>query len=166
MTQITAIMACDPDGVVGLNNSLPWFCKEELEHFRKVTRHSCLIMGYETYLSMPKSAFEDKKALVLSRNRKVTFSNPNILILRNIESVLSFAKEHKRLRYFLIGGAGLVHEFIDRGLVQEFLLSKLKQRYQGDKFLSLSKLDRYRVKNIEPFNDFTIYTYTIRESIK
>lgn len=65
---IIGIMAATKDGVIGCNNALPWYYPGEIKHFRATTHNSIVIMGRNTYQSMPKTLFIDRQAFVLSND--------------------------------------------------------------------------------------------------
>lgn len=39
---------------IGLDNKLPWSCKEDLKHFKEMTMNQKLLVGRVTYEGMPK----------------------------------------------------------------------------------------------------------------
>ena len=47
------IIAVNNFSVIGLNNGLPWRCKEDLQHFKKLTLNSTLLVGYNTFQTLP-----------------------------------------------------------------------------------------------------------------
>ena len=55
---IIGIMAQDQDGLVGLNNDLPWAgdpeTKWDMQHFKSTTTGYPVIMGYKTFLTFKK----------------------------------------------------------------------------------------------------------------
>jgi len=48
-----AIIATNDSWTIGLNNKLPWRCREDLAHFKKMTMGCKLMVGRVTYESMP-----------------------------------------------------------------------------------------------------------------
>lgn len=48
-----AIIAVNNLGFIGLSGGLPWSCKEDLMHFKKMTMGSVLLSGYNTYKTLP-----------------------------------------------------------------------------------------------------------------
>lgn len=49
------IVATTDDGLIGLDNTLPWgHCKIDLRFFRRKTLNHIVIMGYNTVVSLPK----------------------------------------------------------------------------------------------------------------
>ena len=50
---IELIVAMDPNGGIGMNNKLPWNCKEELKIFNKKTLNYILLVGRKTAKYLP-----------------------------------------------------------------------------------------------------------------
>ena len=50
--QVSLIVAVSRNGVIGLNNQLPWHLPEDLKYFKSVTMGKPLIMGRKTYDSI------------------------------------------------------------------------------------------------------------------
>ena len=49
-----AILAVSKNGVVGVGNKLPWYFKEDLEHFKEKTLNRYVIAGTTTLNGLPK----------------------------------------------------------------------------------------------------------------
>lgn len=55
MTLKAHIVATLPDGLIGIDNRLPWaFCKPDMEFFKRKTMNHVVVMGYNTVMSLPK----------------------------------------------------------------------------------------------------------------
>ncbi len=55
MTLKAHIVATLPDGLIGVDNRLPWaFCKPDMEFFKRKTMNHVVVMGYNTVMSLPK----------------------------------------------------------------------------------------------------------------
>ena len=48
-----AIIAVNNLGYIGLNNRLPWKCKKDLKHFKTLTNNYSLLIGYNTFKTLP-----------------------------------------------------------------------------------------------------------------
>lgn len=48
-----AIIAVNNLGFIGLNNKLAWKCKEDLNHFKTLTNNCSLLVGYNTFKTLP-----------------------------------------------------------------------------------------------------------------
>lgn len=68
---LSLIVACDPNGVIGLENRLPWPRLEgDLKRFKALTTGKVVIMGRNTYDSLPKPLV-DRTMVVLTRIKDV-----------------------------------------------------------------------------------------------
>ena len=60
------IVACDRNGAIGKDGDLPWRQSTDLQHFKKITMGSKLIMGRKTWDSLP-GMLPGREHFVLSR---------------------------------------------------------------------------------------------------
>ena len=60
------IVACDRNGAIGKDGDLPWRQSTDLQHFKKITMGSNLIMGRKTWDSLP-GMLPGREHFVLSR---------------------------------------------------------------------------------------------------
>lgn len=59
------IIAVNKAGYIGKGDKLPWRCKEDLKHFKKMTMNCKLLVGRTTYESMPK--LEGREMIVVGK---------------------------------------------------------------------------------------------------
>ncbi len=52
MTKLSFIVAMSENGVIGVNNQLPWHLPEDLKYFKRITMGHPIIMGRKTYESI------------------------------------------------------------------------------------------------------------------
>lgn len=151
MSLVTIIVACDPDGVIGKENKLPWRCKEDLQLFRQRTYGHAVIMGRKTWDSIPKKPLDGRANIVVSRNMWLTEPNRSIFYYASLEGAIRSVKEsnHCSDHYgisssarimsqycdkdiFIIGGAQVYKEALKKGLVDRIIMSKMNSKYEGD----------------------------------
>ena len=60
------IVACDRNGAIGKDGDLPWRQSTDLQHFKRVTMDSTIIMGRKTWDSLP-GVLPGRRHVVLSR---------------------------------------------------------------------------------------------------
>jgi dihydrofolate reductase len=70
-TQIGMIMARASNGVIGKNGVMPWYLPEDLNHFKQVTQGYSVIMGRNTWESIPERfrPLPKRRNIVLTRNK-------------------------------------------------------------------------------------------------
>lgn len=62
------ILATDIHGGIGLHNSLPWRCKEDMLMFKQITLHKPVIMGRKTFESIGKPLPDRLNIVVTTQN--------------------------------------------------------------------------------------------------
>jgi dihydrofolate reductase len=60
------IAAVNKLGYIGLNNTIPWKCTEDLRHFKKMTLNQKLLVGRKTYESLP--PFKNRELLIVGKD--------------------------------------------------------------------------------------------------
>ena len=134
MSQITAIYAISSDNVFGINNRLPWNIKEDIQFFKKITCESILIMGKNTYLSVPKMPLPNRISLVIMSDNN---SNQNLkdkigseFVFKDINSAVSWSKNtYPGTQIFIIGGQKILTEAMSQGLCDNLIITKINQKY-------------------------------------
>lgn len=61
-----AIIAINNKGYIGLNGALPWHCKKDLQHFKRMTMGKTLVAGRVTADTLP--LLKGREIIVMSRN--------------------------------------------------------------------------------------------------
>ncbi len=99
---LTLIAAVAANGVIGVDNRLPWRLPEDLRHFRALTTGHAIIMGRRTWESLP-------KALPGRQNIVVTRQAGYVAVGAEVAPSLDAALQLVRLPppAFCIGGAEL-----------------------------------------------------------
>ena len=71
------------DNVIGRDGQLVYFIKEDLEWFKSVTAGNIIVMGYNTWKSLPKKPLPDRMNIVISLNHKeeleISDSKPHLV---------------------------------------------------------------------------------------
>jgi dihydrofolate reductase len=106
--------------VIGRNGTLPWHLPEDLSNFKALTLGYGVVMGHNTYWSLPEKfrPLPGRRNLVLSSQ-----SIDGIETFESIEELLKTLEKEELERIFVIGGSRTYAEFLDRDLVDEIFLS-------------------------------------------
>ena len=67
MTCLSLIAAVARNGVIGIDNTLPWHLPEDLKRFRALTTGHHIIMGRRTYESINR-LLPDRTTVIVTRN--------------------------------------------------------------------------------------------------
>lgn len=135
MTKITLIIAIDKNGVMGHNLKLPWKLSDDLKHFKKETLNSAIIMGKNTYKSLPR-LLPDREHIVLSTKIE---GNEKISVFSSIKNVVDYLKDTYEHAY-VIGGAKLAEQFLKYSLIDEMIITHVNCSIKGNVKIDLDLL--------------------------
>ena len=129
------ILACDPDGGIGYENRLPWSnIQGDLPRFKRLTDGQTVIMGRNTWDSLPKKPLPGRVNIVVS-SRPLEAEHHNVI--RSPE--LRFNRPDD-VSFWLIGGAKLVESYWNE--IDEVHLTRVYDHYTCDTFIDLLKLEQ------------------------
>jgi dihydrofolate reductase len=142
------IVACDPKGGIGYNNKLPWTnIRGDLPRFKALTDNSVVVMGRNTWESLP------KKPLIGRLNFVVTSKTLTLPFGAIQVPNLNHFSEYKNA--WLIGGAQLINS--SWHMIDEIHLTKTINQYTCDSFIDLLYLENNYTMTRSEFNGDHIY---------
>jgi len=123
MYRLTSIVAVNQDGVIGVENGLPWRIRSDLRFFKQQTINNIVIMGRKTYESL-NGSLPNRSNIVVTHGFKL-FAGSNICkSAGSIEEALAraFIEKKAKQEVFVIGGASMYEQFapfVDRYLITD-----------------------------------------------
>lgn len=110
MVEICAIVAMDNRGAIGRANSLPWKLSDDFKFFKETTKGHPVIMGRNTWNSLPKRPLIDRYNIVLGSDMSAIMeSNLADTVTNNTFAAHDISmRQAQRMgvkRVFVIGGA-------------------------------------------------------------
>ena len=87
---ISAIYAVSENGVIGVDNDLPWRLPDDLKFFKSKTMGKPIIMGRKSFESIGK-ALPKRRNIVLTRNKD--FHAEGVEIYQSLEAALEACKD-------------------------------------------------------------------------
>ena len=153
MCTISIIAARSNNNVIGNNNNLPWHLPSDLQHFRKSTQHSVVIMGRKTYESIGKPLPNRLNVIITSQNDLNVPSS--VTVTRSPVEALKASRvlclENKIENIWVIGGTTIYQHFIKRA--DKMLLTTLDKECQGNIVFPLFKQELWELKSITHHSD-------------
>lgn len=129
MENLSLIAAIGKNKELGLDNHLLWHIPEDLAFYKKMTYGKNVIVGRNTFLSMPPKAFDGRVAFVLSSDDLDVCFDVNSF--NNMESLLSYIKDNKE-EFMVIGGASIYEQFLP--YVETMYLTEVDEYFNADTF--------------------------------
>lgn len=102
MYKVAMIAAVAENRAIGNNNELIYWLPDDLKRFKQLTTGHTIIMGSNTFRSLPKGALPNRRNIVLSR-KKIAF--PGAEVFPSLEKALKSCANEKTV--YIIGGEQL-----------------------------------------------------------
>ena len=130
---IRAILACDQDWGIGKDGDLPWpKNSEDLKWFKKTTSGDVVIMGRNTWDSLPFKPLPNRTNVIVTSQDVEGAPECVVVDMRSFLKILPQIKfENKDI--WVIGGAQLVDGLLS--IIDEIHLSQIHGSYDCDTFL-------------------------------
>ena len=97
---ISIIVAIGERNEIGRNNGLLCHLPADLKHFKELTTGHTIVMGRKTFESLPKGALPNRKNIVLTRNKDLSFDK--CLIYSSFSKIVDNEIDSNEI--FIIGG--------------------------------------------------------------
>jgi dihydrofolate reductase len=102
---ITIIAAVAKNRAIGYENKLIYWLPNDLKRFKALTTGHTIVMGRNTFLSLPKGALPNRRNIVLSRSTKEL---PGCDVYTSLEEALSHCTPDEDI--YIIGGASVYRQ--------------------------------------------------------
>lgn len=115
---LTLIVARARNGAIGRGNTIPWHAPEDLAFFQRETLGGALIMGRNTWDSLPKKPLPRRLNIVVT-SRPLTEEGA---LTATVQTAYACATSEGYARVYAIGGAAIYAAFLpqaDRLLITE-----------------------------------------------
>ena len=157
------IVAIDEKNGIGKNGGLLCHLSEDLKHFKEITTGKTVIMGYNTLISLPKSApLKNRVNLVLYEN---DIEIEGAIVLHSVEELMAYLKENNIDDAFVIGGAMVYHTLMP--YCSRLYITHIHKSFDADRFFPEIAPETWKAIDVsEPIEENGItFHYTTYERI-
>ncbi len=130
------VVAVDLDWGIGKANSLPWpKLRGDLQHFKRITsmasegRRNAIVMGRKTWQSKEVAGKPLPNRLNVVVSRSALAVPAGVVVARSIDEALATGGVET---IFVVGGAGVLREVIERGDLRYVYLTRIDQQFDCD----------------------------------
>lgn len=131
-------MAIAGNNAIGKDNKLLWHISEDLKRFKQLTTGHTLIMGRNTFLSLPNGALPNRKHIVISDLAEESFDGCEMA--RSIEEAIALAGSSDEC--FVIGGGMVYAQFLP--MAGKLYLTQVQQSFEADTFFPEIDFDQWK----------------------
>jgi dihydrofolate reductase len=159
-TTLSIIVAIAEDYGIGKDNDLLFHIPGDLPRFKKITSGHTVIMGKNTYISLPKGALPNRKNIVISDKKEDCFDN--CIMANSIEEAIEKCGEETEA--FIIGGGMIYKQFLP--IADKLYLTKVHQSPKADTFFPEIDYNKWDLMEEETHTDVNPpHTYLIYQKI-
>lgn len=129
---VKMILATDKLGAIGVGNEIPWYCPEDLSYFKENTLDQAILMGHNTYKSLPlSSGLPKRKNLVVSNRYNGKQPNCDVTYISMQEAKRYLQNNDQNV--WIIGGRSLYTELLP--FAEEIHHTVIKGEYLADTYV-------------------------------
>ena len=140
--KLSLIVAVSRNGVIGLNNQLPWHLPEDLKYFKSVTMGKPIVMGRKTYDSIGRP-LPGRANIVITRD--LAWSAPGVEVAQSLDAALALGKAACEAagaeEIMVIGGEQIYRMCIENA--DRLYLTQVDAEVEGDAFFPDIDLDAW-----------------------
>lgn len=125
---ISIIVAVAENNAIGKDNKLLWHISDDLKRFKKLTSENTVVMGKNTYFSLPVRPLPGRKNIVITDIPDESFDG--CLNAHSIEEAICLMDKDKE--NFIMGGASIYRQFFN--IAQKLYLTRVYKSFEGDTF--------------------------------
>lgn len=123
---ITLIWAMAENGVIGLNNELPWHLPKDFAYFKAQTLGKRMLMGRKTWDSLGGKPLKGRTSIVITRDPG--FAPEGAEVIHTLEEALAEGRKEDEL--MVIGGAEIYKMLLP--FADKLLVTRIAAKVDGD----------------------------------
>jgi dihydrofolate reductase len=174
MQEIIIIAAMAENRVIGKDNTLPWSLKEDMAHFRELTKGFPCIMGRKTWESLPIKPLPGRLNIVITSSPEITGlkKDSNVKIFSSLPAAIEYcagsfvascagsfaAISACYEKIFICGGETIYRQALP--LANKIELTLIHKQYEGDTFFPEIDSSIWTITKTVKFDTFSFLTYT------
>lgn len=145
---LSLIVAVAQNRAIGKNNDLLWHISDDLKRFKQLTLGNPVIMGRNTYCSLPLRPLPKRRNIVLSTNP--SFNPQGAEVARSLQQALEMICDEQQP--FVIGGASIYEMFLP--YVQTLYITHVYAEFEADTFFPEFDTNSFQLSQQSPrFSD-------------
>lgn len=152
---IKIIVALDKHNLMGdlsKPHGMPWYCPEDLQHFKKTTLHQHILMGHTTFQKLTSPLYQRTNIVITHKPIQI----PNVIVKHTLLDVIqTYRNQNKDL--YIIGGASIFTQALP--YVDELLISRIPGNYTGNVYFPNIPSALFQLHQIIPYQTFHLEIY-------
>ena len=143
LRNISIIVAIADNRAIGKENKLLWHIPDDLKRFKRLTTGHTLIMGRNTFLSLPNGTLPNRKHIVITDVADETFDGCEIA--HSMDDAIAMTRSSEEC--FVIGGGMVYAQFLP--LAGKLYLTRVHSSFDADTFFPQIDFTQWKVVSSE-----------------
>ena len=106
---INLIVAIAENNAIGIAGDLLCHLPNDLKHFKEITTGATVVMGKNTFFSLPRRPLPNRRNIVLTTDTEFAYENTEVA--HSIEQLYTLLNDEEEV--FIIGGGKVYEQFIN-----------------------------------------------------
>ncbi len=158
---ISIIVAIAEDFAIGKNNQLLFHLSSDLKRFKQITTGHPIIMGKNTFLSLPRRPLPNRTNIIISRSMKGPLEG--CVFVPSINQALELIDSGQEA--FVIGGEAIYRQFYP--LAGRLYLTVVDKHFEADTFFPKIDFNEWIEESREDlFDETNNFKYSYRTLVR
>jgi len=144
---LSIIVAVAENNGIGNNNKLLTHISADLKRFKQITKGHPVVMGRNTWFSLPKKPLPGRTNIVITNNLQETFEGA--VTVYSIDEAVAACPDNEES--FIIGGALVYEQFFK--IADKLYLTKIHENFEADTFFPEIKAEEWEIIENTKIND-------------
>lgn len=141
---ISIIAAVAKNRAIGKGGDLIWHLSNDLKHFKEVTTGGCVLMGYNTYASLPgRKALPKRRNIIISSHLKD--APEGFEVANSILDAMKLVFNEEKV--FVIGGGMIYEQFLP--MANKLYLTRIDKKFEADTFFPIVNFDEWELTELQ-----------------
>lgn len=141
---ISIIAAVAKNRAIGKGGDLIWHLSNDLKHFKEVTTGGCVLMGYNTYASLPgRKALPKRRNIIISSHLKD--APEGFEVANSILDAMKLVFNEEKV--FVIGGGMIYEQFLP--MADKLYLTRIDKKFEADTFFPIVNFDEWELTELQ-----------------
>ena len=137
-TKISIVVAMAKNRAIGKNGQLLWHISNDLKHFKQVTTGKCVIMGHNTYVSLPgQKALPNRRNVIISD--RLDAAPEGFELATSIQKALQLVENEAEV--FIMGGGMIYEQFLE--MATTLYLTRVEKDFEADTYFPIVNFDEW-----------------------
>lgn len=163
MKRISMVVATSENRCIGKEGKLLYNISADMKNFKRLTENNVVIMGKNTFESLPNGALPNRLNIVLTTNveeyKEKVEQYDNVMLFDSLEKALEYCETIENKEVFVIGGGQVYKQALK--YTDRIYLTYVYNVADGDTFFPELNDDEWKLNCVIERNEF-IHKYEFR----